>query len=382
MIYDNLKKLPNRLKTIFNVNFVDGAYLEIKSGNNDDEFDVQFINGDTGKVEFVSKLKNNHWAKTGKKYFCNWNIKVFQNGEMIYDYKYNAKGKRVYIALESKSLGDTLAWFPYAEEFQKKWDCEVVVSTFHNHFFKDQYPNLRFIEPGETAHNLYAMYNIGWFYESDNGTLINTSKIPNDFKQIPLQKTATDILGLEYVEVIPRMKLRDDIKREKQVCIAIHGTAQAKYWNNEGGWQKVVDWLNMEGYRVVLLSRENDGYMGNKHPDGIYKLPEGPIQNVIEELQRSEAFIGIGSGLSWVSWTTHTPTILISGFSESWAETTSNTYRLMAPEGKCSGCFNRYRLDAGDWNWCPDHKGTNRQFECSKSIEYKDVITMLKKVLN
>jgi len=39
-------------------------------------------------------------------------------------------------------------------------------------------------------------------------------------------------------------------------------------------------------------------------------------------------------------------------------------------------------LDPGDWNWCPDHKGTERQFECSKSIEYTEVIKMLKKVLD
>jgi autotransporter strand-loop-strand O-heptosyltransferase len=122
--------------------------------------------------------------------------------------------------------------------------------------------------------------------------------------------------------------------------------------------------------------------MGNNHPTGITQLPNGPIDNVIEELQKSKAFIGIGSGLSWVSWATKTPTILISGFSEGFAETGLDTYRITAPKTKCSGCFNRYRLDAGDWNWCPDHKGTERQFECSKSIEYTEVIKMLKKVLD
>jgi autotransporter strand-loop-strand O-heptosyltransferase len=381
VIYDNLIKRPNLLKPSFSVNFVDGPYLDVKSPT-DDEYEVRFINKDTNQIEFNTKLKDGCWAKAGKKYFVNWKIEVYYGSTLVYEHDYDATGKRVYIALESKSLGDTLAWFPIAEEFRKQRNCEVVVSTFHNQFFKEQYPNLQFIEPGETAPNLYAMYRIGWYYEDDKSPKVDFARAPNDFKQHPLQKTASDILGLEYKEVRPLLKLNQEIKREKQVAIAIHGTAQSKYWNNEGGWQKVVHWLNMEGYRVVLLSREGDGYMGNKHPSGVSQLPAGPIDNVIEELQRSEVFIGIGSGLSWVSWATKTPTILISGFSEGFAETGLDTYRITAPEGKCSGCFNRHRLDPGDWNWCPDHKGTERQFECSKGIEYTGVIKMLKKVLD
>ena len=32
------------------------------------------------------------------------------------------------------------------------------------------------------------------------------------------------------------------------------------------------------------------------------------------------------------------------------------------------------RLDAGDWDWCPVHKDTPRQFECTKKISPKAVI--------
>jgi len=84
--------------------------------------------------------------------------------------------------------------------------------------------------------------------------------------------------------------------------------------------------------------------------------------------------------LSWLSWAMDTKTVLISGFSYDWAEM-QDCIRIGAPEGKCSGCFNRLRLDAGDWNWCPDHKGTNRQFECTKFITGKMVIKELEKFL-
>jgi autotransporter strand-loop-strand O-heptosyltransferase len=91
-------------------------------------------------------------------------------------------------------------------------------------------------------------------------------------------------------------------------------------------------------------------------------------------------FIGIGSGLSWLSWGLGVKTVLISGFSYDWAEM-RDCIRISPPKGKCEGCFNRLRLDAGDWNWCPDHKGTQRQFECTKSITSEMVIKELEKVL-
>jgi hypothetical protein len=39
------------------------------------------------------------------------------------------KGKRVFIAFGSSSLGDTIAWMPYCLEFKKKYQCDVIVST-------------------------------------------------------------------------------------------------------------------------------------------------------------------------------------------------------------------------------------------------------------
>jgi autotransporter strand-loop-strand O-heptosyltransferase len=221
------------------------------------------------------------------------------------------------------------------------------------------------------------MYNVGWFYEDDKP---NLNRNISDFKQIPLQQAASDILGLDPIEVKPKLKLNPNIKKEKQVSIAIHATAQSKYWNNPTGWQDVVDYLKDQGYTVKLLSSEGDNYMGNKHPKGIEQLPAGPIEKVIEELQKSEAFIGIGSGLSWLSWAVDIPTVLVSGFSAPYSEMQDNVIRISPPKGSCSGCYNRFKLDAGNWNWCPDtHK--YEEFECTKSIESSQVISALKTII-
>ena len=224
------------------------------------------------------------------------------------------------------------------------------------------------------------MYTVGLYYNEDDS--INLLKNPNDPKGVTLQKMCSDILGISYSEIKPKIKQRP-VKTNydlNQVCIGVFGTAQCKFWNNPTGWQDVVDWLNNRGYTVRLISKENDNYMGNKLPNGVVKHPNGPIELVMDELKKSKAFIGIGSGLSWLSWSLDVPTVLISGFSYDWAEM-KDCVRITAPTGKCEGCFNRLRLDAGDWNWCPDHKGTDRQFECTKSITSEMVIKELEKFL-
>ena len=72
--------------------------------------------------------------------------------------------KKVLLYFDSSSIGDTIAWIPYVDEFRKKWDCQTITSTFHNDWFKSEYPELEFITPGTEVFDLYAMYSIGWHY--------------------------------------------------------------------------------------------------------------------------------------------------------------------------------------------------------------------------
>ena len=62
-------------------------------------------------------------------------------------------------------------------------------------------------------------------------------------------------------------------------------------------------------------------------------------------------------------------------------ETTLDTYRVIN-ENVCHGCFNSERLDAGDWNWCPLHRNTNREFECTKKITSDMVINEINKIID
>jgi len=356
------------------MHFVNNPTIQI-DGSSKDKFTIEFW--DKSSLIYRSNLSCGMWSKLNFSYCKNITGKVYNNDELIYEHKTNFENKRVYIALESKSLGDTLAWFPQCEEFRLKHNCELIVSTFMNDLFIDQYPNIKFVNPGEQVYDLYAMYRIGWFYDNDK---VNYNMNPTDFKNIPLQKTASDILNLPYNEKRAKLNL-PNVQKKKKVGIGFHSTAQAKYWNNPNGWQEVVDYLNNLGYECMIYSREEDGYMGNKLPNGVSKFHGGSIQDVINDMSTCEFFIGIGSGLSWLAWSIGLPLILISGFSKKYAEMITGVHRVIN-ENVCNGCFNSEKLDAGDWNWCPINKGTEKQFECSKQISSQSVIIIIEKLIN
>ena len=373
-VLDITQQEPIENDYVIKQHFVVNPFFEIL-GQGDREFNIKLF--DEKSLVYENNIKINSWIKLNREYFSNWKTEIRENGKLIYQNQINLENKRVYISFGSKSLGDTLAWFPYCEEFRLKHKCNLIVSTFMNYLFKDQYPNIEFVEPGESVPNIHAQYRLGWFYNED-GT-IDTNKHKIDVKLQPLQKTATDILGLDYKEIRPNLNL-PNVEKKKKVGIGFHSTAQAKYWNNKSGWQEVVDYLNNLGYECMIYSKEGDGYMNNFYPKGVSVFKGGNLQEVINDLSTCEFFIGLGSGLSWLAWACKLPVVLISGFSEKWAETKLDTYRVIN-ENVCHGCFNWDRLDAGDWNWCPLHKGTDRQFECSKQITSEMVIKEINKIM-
>ncbi len=377
-VYKGEKHFNEPIKNdyIFNQHFVVNPFFEIL-GQSDNKFDIRYYDENNNLI-YQNNLPINHWVKLNPQYYTKWRTEVYENGELIYSNILNLENKRVYISFGSKSLGDTMAWIPYCEEFRKKHNCELIVSTFMNSLFIEQYPEIQFVEPGQVVFNLYAQYRLGWFYK-ENG-MFDSDVHPNDIRRQPLQKTATDILGLEYTEIRPKLKLFN-VPKKKKVGIGFHSTAQSKYWNNPDGWQAVIDHLDALGYECMIYSKEGDGYMNNFYPKGVTIFKGGNLQEVIDDLSTCEFFIGLGSGLSWLAWACKLPVVLISGFSEKWAETKLDTYRVIN-ENVCHGCFNSERLDAGDWNWCPLHKGTERQFECTKQITSDMVINQIEKIIN
>jgi autotransporter strand-loop-strand O-heptosyltransferase len=351
----------------YNIHFVNNPFFEIL-GDSDKEYGVEFYDEDV--LVYTTKLKANMWSKLNREYFTDWTIKVYDEDELIYNYKLNFTGKRVFISFDSKSLGDSISWIPYVLEFKNKHNCHVIVSTFWNKLFEKVYPEVEFIEPGNVVNDLIAMYRVGWFYDNNKEPVLPST--------IPLQKAITNILGLEFKEIQPRIYFepKQRLFEEKYITIANESTAGLKLWNNPNGWSELVTYLKSKGYKVVNVSKNGERI------DGVTQLKDTSIENTMNAIYHSEFFIGLSSGLSWLTWGLGKHVVMISNFTEEDHEFVSNCTRI-TNTFVCHGCWNNpmFKFDKGDWNWCPEHKGTERHFECHKSITSQMVIEKIQHLL-
>jgi len=347
---------------------VDGFHLEISSSS-DCEFDVQIYDVEDSLI-YETKLKSGMYSKLNRKYFNGIRYVISYRGVKVKEETISLENKKILISFESSSLGDTICWVPYCEEFRKIHNCEVVVSTFKNFLFEKAYPNLKFVNPGQPVENIHALFRIGWFYDVE--------KEPEFPSSIPLQKSITNILGLDFKEI--QSNIYFDPKERpysgKYVCVATNSTAGCKLWNNPKGWTELVKYLNGLDYKVINISKDGDKV------EGAINLEDDSMENTMNVIHHSDFVIGLSSGLSWLSWGLGKHVVMISNFTESDHEFTINCTRI-TNDKVCNGCWNNpmFKFDKGDWYWCPEHKGTERQFECHKSITHEMVIERIQHLL-
>lgn len=357
--------IMNKKQNEIILTFIDGPKVEIK-GDVDEEYFIEFLNEKEEVVHF-SKITNNMWTTCNKKYFIKWKIRI--NGQI---YEMDLKGKVVMISFESKSIGDTIAWAPYVVEFQKKHHCVIILSTFHNEWFKGHkpYEDIIFIDPGTTM-NCDALYRIGYF-KSDSGKWDDLNRYPTQLNILPLQQTASDILGLPFKEINHGIKFdpKERPTKNKYVVIAPESTAGCKEWIYDN-WVELSKKLIDNGYEVYCLTNK---------PYNIPKVKNifgQKWNNVFNYLYHSEFLIGLSSGLAWINWALNKQTVMICGFSEVWNEFQSNNIRIT--NNLCIKCWNDSEMifDGGDWDWCPVYKGTKKQHICQKSITVDQVFNKL-----
>ena len=364
---DNYKESQD--SNIINVNYIGKPKVEIL-GDVSKEYEVEFINRDTNKVIHKDVIRNNMWTECSIQYYIPWLIKV--NGKEVS--RLEIENQRVLISLDSNSIGDTIGWTPYAVEFAKKYNCKVVLSTFHNNWFQgiDAYKDIEWLEPGNST-GCVAHYKIGWFRD-ENGGWKSFNHHPRQCNTIRMQETATDILNLPFKELnygLTFPKGNRPIK-DKYVVIGPNATSGCKEWVY-GNWVVLTKLLNQLGYKVICLTKSEFKIQGAINHYG------KSLEFVANYLHHADAFIGLGSGLSWINWALGKHTIMINGFSEKNHEFTSRVTRIMN-DGACFPCWTNpnFTFDAGDWDWCPIWKGTDKQHICQKSITSTQVFKVVK----
>ncbi len=365
----------------FTIHFIDGAFCEI-TGRSKSVYHVEFWDKTTNQKIHESDLRCQHWSRTARKHFTDWQIKIQKNGRPFFTHEICLKNKRVFIAFESKSLGDTLAFIPMVEKFQQKHRCKIICSTFWNNLFQSIYPEWEFVLPGQTVSSLTAKYSLGIF------DIFDRNVHPIDIRKRNLQQSAADILGLEWDETIPcKLFIKDKTRKiqDKYITISPSGSAGLKYWHYPNGWQTLIDHFSKVGYKVVLTQTEPTDLKGLIIPE------DKDIQTTINLILNSECHIGISSGPAWIAYAVKPKNkiVLISGFTEPFNE--FDCERIFAPESKCRGCYNRTDDDRfnfftkegkGNWDFCPISKeNPTRHFECTKSIPPQTVIEKVENIL-
>jgi autotransporter strand-loop-strand O-heptosyltransferase len=362
----------NPAKPKFELSFDLGPKVEI-FGSSKKEYFVEFINSENQQVIHSANIKSNMWVKCNKQYYIPWTIKI--DGVIVHEL--NLQDKVVRISIASKSIGDTLAWTPQVVEFQKKHKCKLLVSTFHNEWFQGltAYKDIEFIKPGSSI-KCDVVYKIGWFKE--NGKWSSTNLNPNQVITIPLQQTATDILGLEFKELNHGLDFpkKDRLIKGKYIVIAPESTAGCKEWPREN-WNVLVTLLKQLNYQVVVLSKNE---MDTPNSINYYNQPFGVVAGV---LRHADLFVGLSSGLSWFNWALNKKTIMINGFTSKEHEFQTKVVRVRN-EDVCNSCWvnPNFTFDAGDWDWCPIWKGTDKQHICQKSVTPYQVFSKIKTNLN
>jgi len=377
-VYENLTKSKTvrfRHPYTFDFTFDYGPKVDCIGPSNTQPCTVKFKDLRTGTYGYTGETSSGLFTKLFRKWFTPWRLEVYDGEELIYerDLEDVISEEKVCVSIESSSLGDTLAWMPVIEKFRRKYDCDLYVTTFWNELLANYYPFIRFRSPGSREINTKITFGVGWYDENDR------DRHRRDPRAISLQQVAGDILGIDVEgdllnESVPlTIQNTNSTIDGKYVCLAMDSTANAKHWHYEDGWQKITDYLNSIGYKVVVVQKQGTNLNGVIDKTGDIDI----LQRAID-IYHSDFFIGIGSGLSWLAWSLHKPVVMISGFSDPACEFSTKNYRIINRD-VCHGCFSdtSIKFDKGDWNWCPRLKDTERMFECTKTITPEVVQTYI-----
>jgi autotransporter strand-loop-strand O-heptosyltransferase len=343
---------------------------------------------DTGNVLFETETKGARVASS-KRYYVRFRVEVSDGDTTVLEHDYDCRDRLVLVQFPIGTLGDILAWLPYAPRFQALHGCRMIcaLSGLIIPLVKDAYPNIRFITHDEMeseglAEQVYATYSLGLFFD-DTANIFQ----PTDFRLVGLHRTAGYILGVDPTETPPLLALPDETRpiAEPYICIAVQSSSGCKYWTNPTGWGDVIAAAKAAGYRVICIDQKivhGHGLMWTHLPHGVEDhTGDRPLVERARWLRHAAAFVGLSSGLAWLAWSAGCPVVLVSGFTHPTNEFTT-PFRVINWHA-CNSCWNdpKVRFDHKDFLWCPRHQNTSRHFECTKLITGPHVVSAMRRAL-
>lgn len=277
----------------------------------------------------------------------------------------NFEGKEIFLHLNSFCLGDTICFTGFLEHFiEIHKPSKLIVSTFQHHLLESNNSIIEFVNANQKK-TIVAdkIINVGYDKENLNHTLGGMFYATKDTMLLPQNLTTGKI----------PVKPKQRIINPKKICIAPESIKHIAKWDYFGslGWQKVIDYLNSKGYEVYNISYENT--LNLKNVKSYHGFDD--INVSLNHILESRIFIGLSSGLSWLSWAYDVPVVMISNFTKKHNE--FDCYRV-DNEFSCSGCFN---ILPNIKTKCPLFLDTIRENECHRKITPNMVIKKIEEAL-
>ena len=311
-----------------------------------------------------------------EKYFIPWQIDIFFQGTQVFSHTFNPEGMEVFFKFPTTAMGDAIALLPYVADFIRHWKCKPLVYIASNlrDIAKRYYPDLVFADT--LSDETYASYFVGTWMNFLAGASVNS-------RLMPMEIIGKTVLGTPYtLRTVRYIPTKSRVIKEPYICIGVQASGTWKGWHYPGGWDDVVAYLKTSGYRVLCIDRERENVsegISSKIPDGAEDFTgDIPLIERINLLAHADFFIGLSSGLSWLAYAVGCPVVMIAGFTLPWYEF-DTPYRVQNFT-KCYGCFNDVRAEWVHVQHCPYHHGTDREFECSRSITPRQVITTIERL--
>lgn len=279
----------------------------------------------------------------------------------------NFNGKEILLHLNSFCLGDTICFSSFIYKFIEYHNpSKLYISTFLPHLFEFNDERIILVKADDPEGFIYCdkLIDVGY----DKNSIEHT--------KYGMFYSAKQTMGIP-IDTLPGKVPVKSLKREKidnKIVIGPESLKKIARWDYFGskGWQIVVDYLNSNGYDVYNVSYENTlNLRGVRNFNGFKD-----INVALGHILSSRLFIGLSSGLSWLSWAYDVPVVMISNFTKSWNE--FDCYRVDNPIG-CSGCFN---IIQNIQNNCPIFHNTVRENECHKKITPDMVINKINLALS
>lgn len=191
-----------------------GSASSLKDG---ETWHVRLKDLDTGNILFEQRGIPAGLIQSSKRWYVRFSVDAWIETKshnsavsemLVFSHKMDLRDKEVLIQFPIGTLGDTLAWMPYADRFAVQHGIRLTcaLSGLIRPLFERAYPHIRFLTHEQVVElklteTVYATYSLGLFFDD-----AACDWQPSDFRYVGLHKTAAYILGVPLRKALPRLR--------------------------------------------------------------------------------------------------------------------------------------------------------------------------------